>query len=72
MPDVHATESVVVTLTDGTIRTVRKDQAFDERDLVVQSHPWLFGLKRKRLTGRVEQATANPGERRSLTTESGA
>lgn len=67
MPNVHATESVVVTLTDGTIRTVRKDQAFDERDPVVQSHPWLFGLKRRRITGKVvEQATAAPGELRDL------
>ena len=67
MPTVHAIETIVVVLPDGTARTVRKDQGFEQDDAVVQAHPWLFGLKRTKVRGRVvEQATAAPGELRNL------
>jgi hypothetical protein len=38
--------------------SIREGQAFDDSDDVVREHPWLFEQP-------VEEATANPGQRRS-------
>lgn len=45
---------------NGMPTAVREGQAFDNKDDVVRQHSWLF-------ESPVEEATANPGQRRSTT-----
>lgn len=54
---VRATADAIVRI-NGMPTSVREGQAFDEKDDVVREHPWLFEQP-------VEEATANPGQRRS-------
>lgn len=54
-------------------RTVNTGQLFDESEDVVQRHPWHFEDadeyvgRRSEARARVEQASADPGEQRSIT-----
>jgi len=50
----HARESAVVFLKDGTAVNVTQGDVYDRGDPVVRQHKWLFEI--------IEQATAGPGE----------
>jgi hypothetical protein len=54
---VRANADVVVRI-NGMPSAVREGQAFDDKDEVVRAYPWLFEAP-------VEEATANPGQRRA-------
>lgn len=58
MAMVRARQSAVLRV-DGGYITVREGQAFDEDDPVVRAHPAVFEPP-------VEEATANPGQRRNV------
>lgn len=54
---VRANADAIVRI-NGMPTAVREGQAFDSKDEVVRVHPWLFEAP-------VEEATANPGQRRT-------
>jgi hypothetical protein len=58
MGQIRAQRSAVVTLSSGVVESVREGQAFDSSDAVVTEHSWLFDPP-------VEEATAEPGQRRN-------
>lgn len=57
MAQVRASRSGVVTV-NGVVTSVREGQAFDSTSDVVRDFPWMF-------ESPVEEATANPGQRRN-------
>lgn len=57
MAQVRAARSGVITI-NGVPTPVREGEAFDAKDEVVQQFRWMF-------ESPVEEATANPGQRRT-------
>lgn len=64
MAYVYATAAFVTSNNGGRVR-VQAGDVFDPDHPVVQAHPELFSDKPKKVSGKVEKATAEPGEKRT-------
>lgn len=67
---VLATTNAVITLSDGTTRTIKNNVGYPIDDVAVREFPWAFDLDeddkpRRGRRPKVEQATAAPGELRN-------
>ena len=70
--NVLANRDAVVTLADGTTRTIKRNTGYPSSDPIVAEFSWAFDLEdedekpRRGRRPRIEQATAAPGEHRDL------